>query len=241
VWVAWGGEGVTKALGASSFPRRTVGDSTRSTALTWWPTAGACVVASPFVSVPTAGLSDSDAIRHAYMNEWRVLAMLPLHRNLNRFLGEFVSTVPDPMFDALPPLLQELGACVCVYVRDRASPRGQRGALFLSRVCCSNTPIPYCPEPPLRSRPPWLATLFMPPPTPYLLFPPTAASHTAPPTLAAGVSENVITGAVRRRKAQFYLVEHFPTTLADACRRFPGQAPPFNWVIAVVSDVRASE
>jgi hypothetical protein len=61
------------------------------------------------------------------MNEWRVLAMLPLHRNLNRFLGEFVSAVPDPMFDALTPVLQELGACVCVYVRDRARPRGQRG------------------------------------------------------------------------------------------------------------------
>jgi hypothetical protein len=55
--------------------------------------------------------------------------MLPLHRNLNRFLGEFVSAVPDPMFDALPPVWQELGACVCVYVCDRASPRGQRGVL----------------------------------------------------------------------------------------------------------------
>jgi hypothetical protein len=38
--------------------------------------------------------------------------MLPVHRNVNRFLGEFVSAVPDPMFDALPPLLRELGACL---------------------------------------------------------------------------------------------------------------------------------
>jgi hypothetical protein len=59
-----------------------------------------------------AGLSDTDAIRHAYINEWKVLAMLPVHRNVNRFLGEFVSTVPDPMFDALTPDLKELGACL---------------------------------------------------------------------------------------------------------------------------------
>jgi hypothetical protein len=61
-----------------------------------------------------AGLSDTDAIRHAYINEWKVLAMLPLHRNVNRFLGEFVSAVPDPMFDALTPDLKELGACCSV-------------------------------------------------------------------------------------------------------------------------------
>jgi hypothetical protein len=51
---------------------------------------------------------------------------------------------------------------------------------------------------------------------------------------------NTITKATRRRKAQFYLVEHFPMTLVDACQRlFPEQVPPFKWVIAVVSDVRA--
>jgi hypothetical protein len=50
---------------------------------------------------------------------------------------------------------------------------------------------------------------------------------------------NDITGAVRRRKAQFYLVEHFPMTLVEARRRlFPRQVPPFKWTIAVVSDVR---
>ena len=54
------------------------------------------------------------------------------------------------------------------------------------------------------------------------------------------MSVNAITGAVRRRKAQFYVVEHFPMTLVDARRRlFPRQAPPFKWIIAVVSDVRA--
>ncbi len=55
------------------------------------------------------------------------------------------------------------------------------------------------------------------------------------------MSVNDITGVVRRRKAQFYLVEHFPMTLLDARRRlFPRQVPPFKWVIAVMSDVRAS-
>jgi hypothetical protein len=39
--------------------------------------------------------------------------MLPVHPNINRFLGEFISAVPDSMFLALPPLLQELGACPC--------------------------------------------------------------------------------------------------------------------------------
>ncbi len=58
------------------------------------------------------GLSGTDAIRHAYINEWKVLAMLPVHRNLNRFLGEFVSAVPDPMFNALTPDLKELGTCL---------------------------------------------------------------------------------------------------------------------------------
>jgi hypothetical protein len=54
------------------------------------------------------------------------------------------------------------------------------------------------------------------------------------------VSVNDITGAVRRRKAQFYLVEHFPLTLVAARRlHFPRQVPPFKWVIAVLSDVRA--
>jgi hypothetical protein len=51
---------------------------------------------------------------------------------------------------------------------------------------------------------------------------------------------NIITGAARRHKAQFYLFEHFPMTLLEARRRlFPRQVPPFKWVIAVVSDVRA--
>jgi hypothetical protein len=54
------------------------------------------------------------------------------------------------------------------------------------------------------------------------------------------VTVNDITGAVRRRKAQFYLVEYFPMTLRDARRRlFPRQIPPFKWTIAMISDVRA--
>jgi hypothetical protein len=64
----------------------------------------------PFV--PPSGWSDTDATRHPNINELKVLAMLPVHRNVIRFLGEFVSTVPDPMFDALTPDLKELGACL---------------------------------------------------------------------------------------------------------------------------------
>jgi hypothetical protein len=56
-----------------------------------------------------AGLSNTEAIRNVYMTEWLTLAMLPLHPNINRFLGEFVVDVPDAMFEALTPDLKELG------------------------------------------------------------------------------------------------------------------------------------
>jgi hypothetical protein len=52
----------------------------------------------------------SSSISNAYQTEWLMQAVLPSHPNLNRFLGEFVSDVPDDMFAALSPLQQELGA-----------------------------------------------------------------------------------------------------------------------------------
>ena len=52
----------------------------------------------------------SSSISTAYQTEWLMQAVLPSHPNLNRFLGEFVSDVPDDMFAALSPLQQELGA-----------------------------------------------------------------------------------------------------------------------------------
>jgi hypothetical protein len=52
-----------------------------------------------------------------YVAEWLMHAVLPSHPNVNRFLGEFVSSVPDDMFGALNPLQRELGtlhaAAVC--------------------------------------------------------------------------------------------------------------------------------
>ncbi len=43
-----------------------------------------------------------------------------------------------------------------------------------------------------------------------------------------------------RLKHQFYLVEYLPLTLEAALARdFHGVRPPFQWVIAVLSDVRA--
>ena len=45
----------------------------------------------------------------AYTAEWLMSAVLPQHPNLNRFLGEFVSDVPDDMFAALTPDQKELG------------------------------------------------------------------------------------------------------------------------------------
>ncbi len=43
---------------------------------------------------------------------WLMHAIMPSHPNLNRFLGQFVSAVPDEMFAALAPVQQELGECL---------------------------------------------------------------------------------------------------------------------------------
>jgi hypothetical protein len=121
-------------------------------------------------------------------------------------------------------------ACIFVIVRTRADSEGPCECVC---VLATNHPLlaratHLCPPPPPR-----ISNSFLRP------FDSTVARCCT--FFAAGVYVDVITGAVRRCKAQFLLVEHFPTTLADARRRSPGQAPPFNWVIAVLSDVRASE
>ncbi len=57
---------------------------------------------------------------------------------------------------------------------------------------------------------------------------------------AAAAPENPRTGLRERLKHQFYLVEYLPLTLEAALARdFHGVRPPFQWVIAVLSDVRA--
>ena len=70
----------------------------------------------------------SSSISTAYQTEWLMQAVLPSHPNLNRFLGEFVSDVPDDMFAALSPLQQELGAwawTVVVVCTLSVSPTGR--------------------------------------------------------------------------------------------------------------------
>jgi hypothetical protein len=59
---------------------------------------------------PFTGHSRTAEIRIAYVNEWKALALLPGHENINRFLGEFVSEVPDDMFAALTDDMKEIGA-----------------------------------------------------------------------------------------------------------------------------------
>jgi hypothetical protein len=50
---------------------------------------------------------------------------------------------------------------------------------------------------------------------------------------------NPRTGRPERGKHQFYLVEHLPLNAVAALEReFPGRSPPFQWAIAVLSDVR---
>ncbi len=61
----------------------------------------------------SAGLSKSDKIRIAFFREMTVLALLPVHPNINRFLGSFVSSIPDAMFAAIPEVFKEYGACAC--------------------------------------------------------------------------------------------------------------------------------
>ncbi len=52
----------------------------------------------------------SSSVSTAYQTEWLMQAVLPSHPNLTRFLGEFVSDVPDDMFAALTADQQQMGA-----------------------------------------------------------------------------------------------------------------------------------
>ena len=71
----------------------------------------------------------SSSISTAYQTEWLMQAVLPSHPNLNRFLGEFVSDVPDDMFAALSPVQQELGAW---------AGRSSQALLCVRMVCFTN-------------------------------------------------------------------------------------------------------
>jgi hypothetical protein len=55
------------------------------------------------------GHGTSSVSAGAYTTEWLMHAVLPSHPNLNRFLGEFVSDVPDDMFELLSTDMQALG------------------------------------------------------------------------------------------------------------------------------------
>lgn len=52
------------------------------------------------------GHGTSSVSAGAYTTEWLMHAVLPSHPNLNRFLGEFVSDVPDDMFELLSTDMQ---------------------------------------------------------------------------------------------------------------------------------------
>ncbi len=43
----------------------------------------------------------SKSLGSAYLDEWATHALLPSHLNINRFLCQFKSSVPDEMFEAL--------------------------------------------------------------------------------------------------------------------------------------------
>ncbi len=79
---------------------------------------------SPILVPRSAGLSQSDKIRIAFFTEMTVLALLPVHPNINRFLGSFVSSIPDAMFAAIPEVWKEYGACACVLPGRVGAPMG---------------------------------------------------------------------------------------------------------------------
>ena len=56
------------------------------------------------------GLSSTGSIQQRYSVDFAVLQKLPRHRNINRFVTEFVDLPPDAVFDELSPDLKELGS-----------------------------------------------------------------------------------------------------------------------------------
>jgi hypothetical protein len=56
------------------------------------------------------GLSSTGSIQQRYSVDFAVLQKLPRHRNINRFVTEFVDLPPDAVFDELSPDLKEVGS-----------------------------------------------------------------------------------------------------------------------------------
>jgi hypothetical protein len=58
------------------------------------------------------GLSSTGSIQQRYSVDFAVLQKLPHHRNINRFVTQFVDLPPDAVFDELSPELKEVGSRV---------------------------------------------------------------------------------------------------------------------------------
>ncbi len=56
------------------------------------------------------GLSSTGSIQQRYSVDFALLQKLPRHRNINRFVTEFVDLPPDAVFDELSPDLKEVGS-----------------------------------------------------------------------------------------------------------------------------------
>ncbi len=56
------------------------------------------------------GLSSTGSIQQRYSVDFAVLQKLPRHRNINRFVTEFVDLPPDAVFDELSPDLKDVGS-----------------------------------------------------------------------------------------------------------------------------------
>ena len=134
-------------------------------------------------------------------------AVLPSHPNLNRFLGEFVSDVPDDMFAALSPVQQELGAW---------AGRSSQALLCVRMVCFTNPTY-------LRLQRLDLLCLFR-------------------VCVCAGTTVNRLTGASKRSKAQFMLMDYFPGTLQAYVDNWHGRCTPvpYKQAVAILAGVRVS-
>jgi hypothetical protein len=55
------------------------------------------------------GHNSTTSVHAAGAVEWLMHGVAPSHPNIVRFIMEFVSDIPDAMFDLLTPDLQELG------------------------------------------------------------------------------------------------------------------------------------
>ena len=152
----------------------------------------------------------SSSISTAYQTEWLMQAVLPSHPNLNRFLGEFVSDVPDDMFAALSPLQQELGAWAWTAVA---------GVAVCAHCLC-----------------PWLPAVT----DPLCVCPLCVCACVRCRVVGAGTTVNSLTGASRRSKAQFMLMDYFPGTLQAFIAAWHGRCTPvpYKQAVAILAGVR---